>query len=84
MHVRRLNQMISDSDTGQVVAITMEEGLAHIFVISQAKTILKAQIQKSITKSRGAMSAKKNAESKNKFYDQIIAALINNFSTEGH
>jgi stalled ribosome rescue protein Dom34 len=34
MHVRKLNQMISESDTGHVVAITMEEGLALIFVIS--------------------------------------------------
>ena len=30
------------------------------------------------------MSALKNATSKNKFYDHIISALINNFSTEGH
>ena len=53
----------------------MEEGLANIFVISQAKTILKTTVQKSITKSRGAMSAQKNASSKGKFYDHILAAL---------
>lgn len=34
MHVRRLNQMIHEQDTGNVVAITMEEGLAHVFVIT--------------------------------------------------
>lgn len=34
MHVRRLNQMIQEQDVGQVIAITMEEGIANIFVIS--------------------------------------------------
>jgi len=39
----------------------MEEGLANVFVITQAKTLLKARIEKSITKSRGAMATQKNA-----------------------
>ena len=64
MHVRRLNQMIHEQDTGNVVAITMEEGLAHVFVITQAKTVLKAKVEKAITKSRGAMSAHRNAQQK--------------------
>ena len=79
MHVRRLNQMIQEQETGSVIAVTMEEGMAHVFAITQAKTLLKAKIDKSITKSRGAMAAKKNASSKSKFYDQIINALIKNF-----
>lgn len=54
--------------------------MAHVFAITQAKTLLKAKIEKSITKSRGAMAAKKNATSKSKFYDQIINALIKNFA----
>lgn len=56
MHVRRLNQMIQEQDVGQVIAITMEEGIANIFVISQQKTLHKAHIDKAITKSRGAMA----------------------------
>ena len=34
MHVRKLNQISEEGEQGQVVAITMEEGLANIFVIS--------------------------------------------------
>ena len=37
--------------------------------------MMKCKVEKSITKSRGAMSAQKNATSKAKFYDQIITAL---------
>ena len=83
MHVRKLNQIIQEQDVGQVIAITMEEGIAHIFCITQAKTLLKQKIEKAITKSRGAMSAKKNAESKTKFFDHILAALYKEFCTEG-
>jgi len=82
MHVRRLNQMIAEQDVGTVVAITMEEGLAHIFVITQAKTLLKAKIEKAITKSRGAMAAKKNEQCKEKFFEMVIRALITHFSGE--
>ena len=60
----------------------MEEGMANIFVITQAKTLLKQNIQKTLTKSRGAMAAQKNATQKQKFYDTIIASLIKNFSTD--
>lgn len=82
MHVRKLNQIMQEQDVGNIIAITMEEGLANIFVISQAKTLLKCKVEKSITKSRGAMSAAKNATSKSKFYDQIIYGLVKNFSPE--
>ena len=68
---------------GNVIAITMEEGIAHIFVISNSKTLLKAKIDKSITKSRGAMQAKKADISKAKFFDQIINALVKNFTEDG-
>lgn len=34
MHVRRLNQMIQEQETGSVVAVTMEEGMAHVFAIT--------------------------------------------------
>ena len=61
----------------------MEEGLAHLFVITQAKTLLKAKIEKAITKSRGAMAAQKNQQQKSKFFDYIIEALITNFAAEG-
>ena len=61
MHVRKLNQIIQEQDVGNVIAITMEEGIAHIFVISQAKTLLKAKIEKAIAKSRGGVTAQKSA-----------------------
>jgi stalled ribosome rescue protein Dom34 len=58
----------------------MEEGIAHVFLVSQQKTVVKAKIEKSISKNKGGGS--KHAASKSKFFDQIIYALEKNFSGE--
>jgi stalled ribosome rescue protein Dom34 len=50
MHVRRLEQMVKEEDQGHLIAITMEEGIANIFLVSQHKTVLKAKIEKTIQK----------------------------------
>jgi stalled ribosome rescue protein Dom34 len=34
MHVRKLDQMIREQEQGNLIAITMEEGIAHIFLVS--------------------------------------------------
>jgi protein pelota len=80
MHVRRLDQMIKEADSGHLVAITMEEGIANLFVVSQSKTILKSKIEKSISKNKGV--GNKHASSKGKFFDQVISALEKNFTGE--
>ena len=82
MHVRRLNAIIREGDQGGIIGVTMEEGIAHIFAISAQKTLLKAKIEKSVTKNKGAASSMKHAQSKNKFFDNVIAALELNFSGE--
>ena len=80
MHVRRLDQMIKEADSGHLVAITMEEGIANLFLVSQSKTILKSKIEKSISKNKGV--GNKHASSKGKFFDQVISALEKNFTGE--
>ena len=81
MHVRRLDQMIKEADSGQLVAITMEEGIANLFLVSQSKTILKSKIEKTVAKNNKAIG-NKHASSKAKFFDQVISALEKNFTGE--
>lgn len=75
-HVRLLNQMITESEQGHLVALTMEEGLAHIFLVSQQKTMLKAKIEKSTRKAQHL--AKKSV--KNKFFESVLKQLHFNFT----
>lgn len=79
MHVRRLDQMVKEEDQGNLIAITMEEGIAHIFIVSQHKTLLKAKVEKSIAKNTGSG---KSASSKARFFDLVIEQVIKNFTGE--
>ena len=56
----------------------MEEGIAHIFLVSQSKTVVKAKIEKAIAKNTGMNN--KNASSKAKFFDIIIKNLFEHFT----
>lgn len=78
MHVRRLDQMIKEEDQGKLIAITMEEGIAHIFIVSQHKTLMKAKVEKSIAKNSGS----KSAASKARFFDLVIEQVTKNFTGE--
>ena len=57
----------------------MEEGIAHIFVVSQHKTLMKAKVEKSIAKNNGHG---KSAQTKSRFFDLVIDAILKNFSGE--
>lgn len=34
MHIKKLKEIETAEDQGQLIAITMEEGMAHIFVVT--------------------------------------------------
>ena len=53
MHARKLNEASSEAAQGQVLAIVMEEGIAHLFLVTKSTSRLKAKIEKSISKRKG-------------------------------
>lgn len=69
--------MIKEADQGHIIAITMEEGIANVFLVTNSKTVLKAKIEKVIAKNNKAFG--KHEKSKSKFFDQVINALEKNF-----
>jgi stalled ribosome rescue protein Dom34 len=59
----------------------MEEGIAHLFLVSRSTSKLKAKIEKRISKKKGLAAATgAHDKQKQKFYDQIVQALITHFS----
>jgi stalled ribosome rescue protein Dom34 len=70
--------MVKEEEQGHLMAITMEDGIANIFLVSQHKTVHKAKIEKSIAKNNGPNS--KAAASRTRFFDLIIDAVVKNFS----
>jgi len=81
IHVARLKQMIQEEDQGQLIAITMEEGIAHIFIVTQHKTMLKQKVEKTVAKSTKFNASKKAGQS-NKFFDAVVKALEQSFTGE--
>jgi len=53
--------MIQEEDQGHLIAITMEEGIAHIFIVTQHKTMLKSKVEKTVAKSTKFNASKKSS-----------------------
>ena len=53
--------MIKELDQGHLIAVTMEEGIANIFAITNHKTLHKAKIEKTVTKNKGTAASMKHA-----------------------
>jgi stalled ribosome rescue protein Dom34 len=60
MHVKKLNEAINNASSKQILCIVMEEGIAHIYLVSSHTSKLKAKIEKNITKKKGIASNTKN------------------------
>ena len=52
IHVKKLKEAAGDSQAGQILAIVMEEGIAHIFLVTKSQSKLKAKIEKHISKKK--------------------------------
>lgn len=78
MHVRKLKEATSGAAQGQIAAIVMEEGIAHLFLVSNQTSKLKAKIQKNISKKKAF--GNKTETQKKKFFEQIESALETNFN----
>jgi protein pelota len=68
VHVKRLEEAASESNVGQILAIVMEEGLAHICLVSRKTLKLKEKIQKNISKAKKGLPSKKQNQT-NSFHE---------------
>lgn len=60
----------------------MEEGIAHLFLVSRSTSKLKAMVEKRISKKKGIAAATgAHDKQKAKFYEAIVQALITHFSS---
>lgn len=62
--------MQKEEQQGNLVGITMEDGLANIFLVSKNKTIHKAKIEKTVAKNKGAFG--KHDKTKNRFFELVL------------
>jgi len=73
---RQLEEALRGSRDRSLVAVVMQEGLANICLITEARTIIKRRLEKSITSKRsGPEQMDRIAADTRAFYDMTLAAL---------
>jgi protein pelota len=72
-HIERLRQATDPTITSDLAAIVMEEGVAHVYLISSHITTLKAKIEQSIPKKRKGASG--HDKSLHSFFQKLLDAI---------
>ncbi|RWS24102.1 hypothetical protein B4U80_07843, partial [Leptotrombidium deliense] len=80
--LERLDTSCDPSQTADVVAIIMQQGLAHICLVTSSMTILKAKIDVNIPRKRRGQCSQ-HEKGLRKFYDNIIQAILRHVNFEG-
>jgi len=78
IHVKKLKDIQNEKNQGKMMAIIMEEGVAHVFLVSNGTTKLKCKIEKSISK-RKAFGGKTDKQI-DKFFETIVQQLEVHFN----
>ncbi|RWS10320.1 Protein pelota-like protein [Dinothrombium tinctorium] len=71
----RLETACDPSQTADLVAVIMQQGLAHLCLVTSSMTILKAKIDVAIPRKRKGNNSQ-HEKGLHKFYDNIIQAII--------
>jgi protein pelota len=79
-HIERLRQATDPTITSDLAAVVMEEGVAHLYLISSHITTLKTKIDLSIPKKR--KGASQHDKSLTSFFQKILEAIIKNVNFE--
>ncbi len=79
-HLETLRNATDVALTSEIAAILMEEGIAHLFYISNNQTVTKGKITQSIPKKRNGSS--EHDKGKKKFFDKILNQLVKQINFE--
>eukprot|EP01111_Echinosteliopsis_oligospora_P009696 TRINITY_DN2887_c0_g1_i1.p1 TRINITY_DN2887_c0_g1~~TRINITY_DN2887_c0_g1_i1.p1 ORF type:complete len:265 (+),score=76.87 TRINITY_DN2887_c0_g1_i1:287-1081(+) len=72
----RLDEATNIEKNADAAAVVMNEGLAHVCLITGSMTILRARIECSVPKKKGAASLAGHDKAILKFYDQVVESIL--------
>jgi len=70
IHLKRLRDACEPDTTAKLSIMTMEEGLASLFIINKQTSIMKAKIEKSIPKNKTVYNS--SGKAKDKFFESCL------------
>jgi len=74
-HVERLRSACDPAASADLVAVLVQEGLAHVCLVGGATTLVRARIEVPMPRKRGAAALGLD-RAVNKFFEQILQALL--------
>ena len=80
IHLETLRNATDVTVTSEIAAILMEEGIAHLFYISNNQTVTKGKINQSIPKKRNGST--EHDKGKKKFFDKVLNQLVKQINFE--
>lgn len=72
--VATLQQALSDDKNGALAAVVMQEGLAHICLITQFRTVLKTRVETVVPKKRDTASDQDSGM--RRFFEKTLSSLL--------
>jgi len=75
VHLERIDLACDPTQSADLAAIVMQEGLAHVCLVTSCMTLVRAKIDVQIPRKRRG-DVKQHEKGLQKFYDQIIQALM--------
>ncbi|XP_018431478.1 PREDICTED: protein pelota homolog, partial [Nanorana parkeri] len=80
--LERIDQACDPAFSADVAAVVMQEGLAHICLVTPSMTLLRAKIETNIPrKKRG--SCTQHEKALEKFYEQVMQGIIRHINFDG-
>lgn len=80
LHMQILNEAADPAASADIAALTMDEGLANMCIVSNMTTLVKARIEKNIPKKFSGIYHYDKAMQG--FFDQILQAIMNGINFE--
>lgn len=80
IHLETLKNATDVTVTSEIAAILMEEGIAHLFYISNNQTVTKGKVTHSIPKKRNGST--QHDKGKENFFDKVLNQLVKQINFE--
>ena len=80
MHLETLKKSTDVTQTSEVVAVLMDEGIANLFYLSNTKTVNKGKINMTIPKKRNGST--QHDKGREKFFNHIMEQFLKNINFE--
>ena len=80
--LERMEQACDPTQSTDLAAIVMQEGIAHVCLVTSSMSLVRAKIESNIPRKRKGLCAQHD-KGMARFYDQVIQAIMRHVNFDG-